>query len=282
MPRIYPQPPTNAPVLAGDGVTDASVNTPNIAQDNYLDNFYKSAPIITSNLVTTTVTTNNVIILLNLSSNDITLNLPLIDSANYYTYVFKVISIGKSGGVNYKATITPNAGNTINGASNFILDTLESSITLQSDLSGTSTDWKTYDFSSNFTQTFLKATRTTALTLTNTLATIGFNNVISDIGNNYNAGTGVFTCPVAGKYSVTAGLWITSGTSAEFEMHIRLNSVIERAEVLTAATRVSLNSGVEVIATAGSTIDVQARTSVNRALDSSDVKCQLYVTYLGR
>ena len=54
---------------------------------------------------------------------------------------------------------------------------------------------------------------------------IVFNNVIQNVGNCYNASTGVFTCPVAGTYIVSFGYY-SNNTSANSRPAIMLNGTM--------------------------------------------------------
>lgn len=61
-----------------------------------------------------------------------------------------------------------------------------------------------------------------------TPTTVIFNSKQDDDGGDYNAGTGIFTAPTPGRYSFSAGLWVTINPGTKIELRIKKNGTVYR------------------------------------------------------
>lgn len=90
-------------------------------------------------------------------------------------------------------------------------------------------------------------------------STLVFDNAIHNDGGHYNTGTGVFTCPVAGLYTVQGSL-LSENNSDSYETWIRQNGTVI-ARTFTVGRVVSFSHTIKC--TALQTLEIAISTTTN-------------------
>ena len=90
-------------------------------------------------------------------------------------------------------------------------------------------------------------------------ATLVFDNAIHNDGSHYNTGTGIFTCPVAGLYTVQCSL-LSQNVSDSYEAWVRQNGTVI-ARTYTANRALSFSHVIKC--TASQTLEIAISTTTN-------------------
>jgi hypothetical protein len=109
-----------------------------------------------------------------------------------------------------------------------------------------------------------KYTGTLSSTIPSSATTVIFGTKVIDQTGSMNAGTGVYTCPIAGIYRVSANIpLVAAGTLTRYDMHIRQNSANKQTTFISPAINtVSALTGATLLnCVAGDTIDVSVNYS---------------------
>jgi hypothetical protein len=109
-----------------------------------------------------------------------------------------------------------------------------------------------------------KYTGALSSTIPSSATTVIFGTKVIDQTGSMNAGTGVYTCPIAGIYRVSANIpLVAAGTLTRYDMHIRQNSANKQTTFISPAINtVSALTGATLLnCAAGDTIDVTVNYS---------------------
>ena len=90
-------------------------------------------------------------------------------------------------------------------------------------------------------------------------ATLVFDNAIHNDGSHYNTGTGIFTCPVAGLYTVQCCL-LSQNTADAYELYLNQDGTTV-ARTLTIGRAVSFSYAIKC--TASQTLAIALSTTLN-------------------
>lgn len=151
---------------------------------------------------TDTVTSADNVVVYNPASNAIAVALPAAAGVTGLQ-----LSLLLSTSIAHKVTVTPNGADTIAGYASVIMGSLNDYLIIESDGTGV---WKIVSW--GVSVAFLADTNAQTCTAGNTV--IIFSNVSNDGQGAYNASTGIWTCPYAGRYSVQSLLTFNSATQA--------------------------------------------------------------------
>lgn len=150
-----------------------------------------------------TLTTSDDVILVSPTTGTVILSLPTSASASGKVFYINRKAIGTQ-----IAQISAATGNTINGRATLLMGSENDSIAIIAD-GGTE-----YRSISEHIAVAAFATSNTARTINNdTITAVVMEDEVFDTHNAYNASTGVFTCPVTGKYIVrTSNIFVASAS----------------------------------------------------------------------
>lgn len=109
----------------------------------------------------------------------------------------------------------------------------------------------------------------TANTSIGGLSVVKYSNVVNDSASAYSTGTGLYTIPRAGWYTVNANIKTTSynyGASAIIRIDIYQNSTVIAQQIITPtaynSTSLALNAGTVYYFSANDTVSVQAFSNI--------------------
>jgi len=109
-------------------------------------------------------------------------------------------------------------------------------------------------------------------------ATLVFDNAIHNDGSHYNTGTGIFTCPVAGLYTVQCCL-LSQNTSDAYELYLNQDGTTI-ARTLTIGRAVSFSYAIKCTASQTLAVAISTTTNIFEGTGTSRYSFAVF-TYIG-
>ena len=109
-------------------------------------------------------------------------------------------------------------------------------------------------------------------------STLVFDNAIHNDGGHYNTGTGIFTCPVAGLYTVQCCL-LSQNTSDAYELYLNQDGTTV-ARTLTIGRAVSFSYAIKCTASQTLAVAISTTTNIYEGTGTSRYSFAAF-TYIG-